>query len=153
MKRAVTIVAEQSVSVKVRDVEVGPAVVVVVGGRRSHTEKAVLDARLIRDVDEPQVPFVPIQPIPVLRPGFVGTPIRRHWVAQTGSVYQINVQPPVVVVVKERKAPNHGLDQILLDCWRLHRLKADARTLGDVFETEGMVGILGVRIISEHGNR
>ena len=116
-ERTVTVVAIQRVAAVVGDVEIVEAVVVVVANGHAHAV-AVLrharDARLLADVDERAVGRLVIQPVPERGIGLVRLSFRWHRVVDLRAVGEEDVEASVVVVVQQRYATAHRLDQVLV---------------------------------------
>ena len=116
-ERAVAVVVIQRVAAVIRHVEIFEAVVVVVAHRDAHAVLVLRHAgesRLLRDIDERAVRSLVVQPVPECRVGLVRQLARGHRVVEPGAVRQEDVQPAVVVVVQQRHAAAHRLDQVLV---------------------------------------
>ena len=105
-ERAVVVVVIEVVPTESGDVEVLPAVPVHVGGAGTHPPARVRDAGPVGDVLEPAVPEVAVER------AARGLRVLRGLDGQ--RVHQVDVDPPVVVVVEEGHAAGHRLDDVLL---------------------------------------
>ena len=105
-ERPVAVVAVEGVGPEVGQVQVDEAVVVHVGGAHPHAPGAPGQARSLRHVLEGPVPPVaeehPVGVLPLPGP------------LQSGPLRDVEVHPPVVVVVEGPDPPTLGLEQIAL---------------------------------------
>src|SRR5208282_35588 len=128
---AVVIVVVEAVLAEVRDIDIRPAIVVVVRNGDTETPALVSDARFVRHVRECAVVIVVQQH----RAGRRFFTLQR---AKRRSVQQVNIEPAIVVVVEQRDARSRSFDDRLL----LRRSGAmvefiEARLLRDVNEYDG----------------
>ncbi len=101
------------------DVEIGEAVIVVIADGHSHSVVAVSgigQPRFLSDVGEAAVFVLPIQPVPVTRVLAIEILRQTHGTGYASAVDQENIEQSIVVVIEQRDATGHGLDQILLRC-------------------------------------
>ena len=124
---AVAGVAVERVRTDVRDVQIDPAVVVVVAGARAHAVVAMPDAGLRGHVVERAVAAVAEQTVPRLS--------RDRRIGQRTAVDQEDVDPAVVVVVEEQPAGPHGFDQVLLGAGAVDVTEVDAGLAGRIRES------------------
>ena len=136
-ERAVPVVAIERVAAVARDVEIREAVVVVVSHRDAHAVMVLWhsgETGLLRHVDERAIVVLPVQPVPESAVGLVGRFAVRHGIVDLRAVREEHVQTAVVVVVQQRHAAPHGLNQVLARGGGVLMLEVDARRLGDVGE-------------------
>ena len=126
---SVAAVVVQHVRAEVRDVEIDPAVVVVVAGAGAHAVLAMLDAGPGRDVLERAVAAVPVQAVPRL--------LRDRRIGERSAVDQEDVDPAVVVVVEEQPARAHGLDQVFVGARAVDVAEVHAGLAADIREPHG----------------
>src|SRR5712664_1923829 len=105
-KRAVAVVAIQNILAVIGDVEVDPAVIVVVTHTNALAPSGVGQPRLFRDVAEGAVMIVAIQ---MVRRSF-----SRGESLEFGPIDDENVRPAIVVVVENRNARPGRFDDVLL---------------------------------------
>ena len=102
------IVPIQTVRSLARDIEIDPAVVVIVGRAGSHAKARWTEARPIRHIGECPVLVVSIEP--VLRCG------RDICIHEGTAVDEKDVLPPIVVVVEDQASATHRFGHVLV--WR-----------------------------------
>ena len=100
---AIMIVAIQPVLAKIRYVEIGPSIIVVISYGNAETPSIVGYSCLLGDVSECAVVIV-MKQRSVRRRGFAGQCIVSR------SIHQINVEPAVVVVVEKGDTGADGLE-------------------------------------------
>ena len=103
----VAAVVVQDVAVHARDVEVRPAVVVVVGGRGAHRVALAPHPRPLGHVAEPAPALVVVEPVPEAR-------VVLHQLGDPGAVGEEDVQPAVAVEVEHGHAAQHRVDDRLV---------------------------------------
>ena len=123
---AVAAVAIQHVRAEVRDVEIDPAVVVVVARAGAHAVVAMSNAGLLGDVVERAVAAISEQAVPCLP--------RDRRIGHRSAVDQEDVDPAVVVVVEEQPARADGLDQVLVGARAVDVAEVDPGVTADVGE-------------------
>ena len=126
---AVAAVAIQDVRAEVRDVEIDPAVVVVVAGAGAHPVLAMADARSIGHVLERAVAAIPVQAVPRL--------LRHRRIGERATVDEEDVDPAVVVVVEEQPARADGFDQVFVGARAVDVAEVDAGVAADIGESHG----------------
>src|SRR5207247_11095365 len=90
-KRPIAIVVIQNAAAVLRDVEIGPAVIIIVSYGGAHAVTAAGNTRFFRDVGKSAVAIVVVQRVTE----------RRIWIVEitSYSVGQVQVHPDVVVVL------------------------------------------------------
>ena len=124
-ERAVAIVAVQNVAAVARKINVRPAIVVVVRYGAAHCITRSAYAGFIRHVGKRTVVIVVIQ-CPTRLLSLQGLVHGR-------GIREVNVQPPVPVVIQQKDSATHGFDDVLRHGRRIMR-KVDARLFCDVFQ-------------------
>ena len=109
-----------------RHVQIGPAIVVVVGGASAHAVPGVHDTRGCGDILERSVAAVSIQAIACRRVNLR--------IDERSSVDQEEVHPAVLVVVEEEPAAAHDLEQMTLGRAAVDVAEIHARCRRDVRE-------------------
>ena len=114
-KCAVTIIVVENVFPEVGHIDIGIAVVVVVSDGHTHPVIAlvyVCQACLLGDIREAAIPILTIQPVPIGR--FVAIEVREFGqrISNMAGIHKKNVQQAVVIIVQERDATGHGLDEV-----------------------------------------
>ena len=138
-ERPVAIVAIQRIAAEVGHVEIGEAVVVVVGCGGAHAVGILRHARKPRflgHIHERPISLLAEQPVPVLRVRLVGPPVVRHRIRELRAVREEDVEPAVVVVVEQRDAAPHRFDQVFVRRRRVLLRKADSESGRDIGEPE-----------------
>ena len=121
-------------------VEVGKAVVIVIADRDADPVVAIASigqACFFGYVGEAAVWVLAIQAIPVLGVAAVEGFGRMHRICEVTAIDQEDVKQAVVVVVEERDAAAHGLDQIFLGRGGIYVPEIQA---GRVFDIKGRRG-------------
>jgi hypothetical protein len=124
---AVAVVAKELVAGDVGDEDVGVAVVVEVSNGDAHPVARSSDSRFFCDVGECAVVVVAEESIPVGGRSFFE---RRD----LGSVDGIDVEEPVIVVVEQRNAGNHGFGLVLVGRGAIAGNKVETGLLGNLVE-------------------
>ena len=101
------IVVEELVAGHVRDIDIGPAVVIVVADGHAHPVALAGDAGFFGDIGEGAVAIVVEEAVPVFRRVLLERRNRR-------AVDEVDVQVAVVVVIEQRHAGHHGFGLILV---------------------------------------
>src|SRR6185437_10886007 len=128
---AVVVVVVEAGYAVVADVEVGPAVVVVVGDGAAVTPPIVLDSGFFGDVGKGSVVIVAEQ-------SGVGRGLLAVEGVEGGAVDEVDVEPPIVVVVDETDAGAIGFDdEVFFGRAHLMDPAGEARLFGDVLEDDG----------------
>ena len=125
---AVAVVEVEHVPAQVRQVQVGPAVVVDVADRQAVGEAPEPDPRPLGDVLEGAVPPVPVEPVPLR--------LRRAIQRELAGRGEVEVEPAVAVVVEHRHAAAVGRGEVLLGAVAAPMREGDPRRLGGVAEAD-----------------
>ena len=131
-ERSVVIIVVEHGAIEIGDVEVFPAIVVVVADGHSEAPSAMPDARLGADVGESAVVIVVVK--------LAGMALAGAHVFQRGAVYQENVHPAVVVIVEDSHAAAHGFHDVALFSASTGEMEIDARGASDIREGYGVAG-------------
>src|ERR1700734_3976284 len=86
-----------------------------------------------------------VEAVPILRIGLLRDSPFRSGVAQGRSIYEINVQTSVVVVIEQGNSCPHGFEQVFSRSMRCPVLKVDAEPLRCVDEGFARIGSYGCR--------
>src|SRR4029077_14389076 len=124
----VSVVVIQRVPVVIRDVNVFESVVVVIADRHAHSVTILRHAgesRFFGHIGEGAIGILVIQTIPELAIGLIGGLTFGHGVIDLCAIDKENVQPSIVVVIQERDASAHGLDQVLVRSGRVFVFEVD----------------------------
>src|SRR5882762_6843736 len=124
-KSPITVVAIQDISVQAGDVDIGPAVVVVVAYRAAHGKARSRDPRLVSHIRERSVMIVVVQGASTLLV-LVGHFHRRR-------IREINIQPAVAIVVEQQHTAAHGFGDVAVPRGR-SMAETNARLLRDVLQ-------------------
>ena len=130
LESAVAVVAKQRRGGEPGDVEILIAVIVVVGGRRTHAVKSnPPDSRTVRNLLEPALTQIAIERIAH----------RRRALASGGlaSVHQVDVQQSVPVEIEEGRPPAGGFDQEAVRRLAIEVLPGNAGRAGHIGEDRG----------------
>src|SRR5882724_7506589 len=125
-KRSVTIIFIKEGTSKTGDIEVVPAVVVVIPYRRSKAPAALCQAGLLRHVGERPVMVVVIQ--------LARRASARFQIFEGRTVDQENVRPAVVVIVDKSNAPAQRFHDVQLLRAAARQMKVDPRGARHVHE-------------------
>src|ERR1700756_5904370 len=109
--------------------DVWPSVVVIVPDGYAHPIARPSDSGTLGHIGERAVVIISIQTVPVPRRFFLQ---RRYG----SAVYQIDVEPPVSVIVEQRDSGNHGFYLIFVRSRRVLSCEAQARFSSNVFELD-----------------
>ena len=136
------------------DVEVFVTVVVIITDRYTHSVADALEAGLFGYIFESAVALLVIEAVPVLRAGLLRDGALCSGIAERRAVDEEEIEAAVIVVVEERDARAHRLDEIFLCRVRGASLKMNARLCGDVDEvTRDDIGLGRWRLLREDGER
>jgi len=124
-ERAIAVVAIQNIAAVAGDVHVWPAVIVVIRHCSAHGITRRTYAGLVRDVGERAVVVVMVE----RATGFLS--LQRLF--DRGTVREVNVQPPVAVVIQQQDTRPHGLDDVA-SVWRRIVGEANSGFLRDVLQ-------------------
>ncbi len=114
----------------VGDVEVGPAIIVVVRSDRADAPAIVCDACLLCDISKGAVPII-MEKRRVGRLAFTG----QSGVGKT--VYEIDVDPPVAIVVQQSDAAAERFDnEVFVGVANVVRPGSETGSPGGVFEDD-----------------
>src|SRR5579872_591046 len=116
-ERSVSIVVIENVPAVTGDVQIRIAIVVVVADRDAHAVVAIArisQTCLLRYISEGTVSILAVESIPIAR--IVTVKIFRlpHGASYVATIDDKNIEQAIVVVVQERDAAGHGLDEIFL---------------------------------------
>src|SRR5215475_205239 len=139
-KRTVSIVVIQLVSAKAGDVEICPAIVVVIGRTRSHAEAGHTNTGLRGHIGERTVLIIAVQTMPGSR--------RFLLVGEGTTIHKENIRPAIVVVIEDDAAASHRFGHVLLRTRAVFVLKSDSRSGGDVREMHRYLLLPGM---NQHG--
>ena len=128
-ERAVAVIAVQDVGAEIAEVDVGPAVVVIVRHGDSQTERRTGHAGLLAHVTEPPSAEVLIEGVP--RRPCTGCP-RQH-----GAVGKINVNQAVAVVIERGQAGRHRLGDVVPAARSVEVLERDPGRRRDIDQPDG----------------
>ena len=123
---AVSVVPVEDVGPEVVHVEVGVAVVIVIAHGDAEPVSRIADARLRRHVGELPVPFVPIERVARHRVGLRSP--------QWCPVEEVDVDPPVAVVVEQRESRGDVFDDVVSAAAAVGVPEVDSRLPRDVAE-------------------
>ena len=98
---------EELIRCYVCDKQIGPAIIIKVADRYTHSVSGACDSRFLRDIGESPVPIVVEQAVPI-HGRILGE--RRDG----STVHQVDIEIAVAVVVKKCHAGHHRLDLILV---------------------------------------
>ena len=121
---------QEHVGAVVGEVEIGVAVVVVVGGGHAHPVAPVARAGLATDLAEGAVPEIAVE--------LVG--LRGLGAVEGVAVDGVDVEAAVAVVVEEGAPRPHGLDEVLAAGAAVGVVEGDAGLVCDVGEGDLAVG-------------
>jgi hypothetical protein len=113
-KGAVAVVVVKMIAAIPSHVQVFVTVIVIVADGHAHVIAGTGQSRLLGNVYKGSVRVLMVEPIPVCSARLPRYRARCRRVAQRGAAGKENVQPPIIVVVKQRSPRAHGLDQVLL---------------------------------------
>src|SRR5712692_4952339 len=137
---AVSIVVIKLVPTVRRNIQILVAVIVVIPYRYSHPVTRSLQTRLFSNVFERPIRLLEVEPVPILRSRFLGNRSLRCRIADRCTVDQESIQPPVVVVVKQRHSCSHRFGQILFRGVRCLVPEIYFGALGNIHELSGSTG-------------
>src|SRR5271157_3016947 len=123
----VAIIVKELVSIHTSNVQIYKAIVVVVSGGHTHGIADSLQPRLFSNIGKSTIAVIPIKAVVIVRTRFLERGNAR-------AIREENVEQPIVVVVKHRNSPGHGLDGISLRANGVHESEADPGALYDVLE-------------------
>src|ERR1035441_5364227 len=135
-KRSIAIVVVEMVAGYTGDIDILPAVVVVIAYRLPHIVAIAGDTRLVGDIGESAVMIIVKQTVLVLV-GF----FPERW--KGGAIGEIDIQVAVVVVVDQPDAGDHCLRLILVWGGAAIRGEIQLRVRGDILETNRTVARRG----------
>jgi hypothetical protein len=107
LERPIAPIAEEAVRAKAGDVEVVPAVVVVIGDRDSHCPARIGEARRVRHLAERAIPEILVE-------GCLGTRLSCEGSLDRRGVEQVEVEPSIPIEIEHGDSPAHALDDVLL---------------------------------------
>src|SRR4030095_171263 len=99
------------------DIEIDETIVVEITGSHAHRVSSATDPGFFGGVLKRSVGLLVVQAIPETRVTLVWQGVRWHRIFDRSTVGQVNVEPPVVVIVKQTNPTTHRFRQILLRCW------------------------------------
>src|SRR5579863_1960264 len=114
-KSAVTIIVVENIFSEVGHVYVGESVVVVIAHRNAHSVvriTSVGQAGPYGDVGEAAILILAIEPVPVSGILAIEADGAAWRLLQVPGIHQKNIEQSVVVVIQQRHASRHGLDEI-----------------------------------------
>ena len=123
-ERSVVVVVVKHPAIEISDVEVFPAVIVVIADGDAEAPAAMRDSGLRADVGESSVMIVVVE--------LAGMALARAYIVERGTVDQEDVHPAVVVVIKDRHAAAHGFHDVELFRASTGEVEIDAGGAGDV---------------------
>ena len=130
---AVAAIVQEHVGAEIADVDVRPAVVVVVGHGHSQPEAGLGNAGFFRRINEMEPAHVPVQCVAWTR----SLPLHP---GKRDAVDEVDVDQPVPVVVEGRQTGAHRLDQVTPAAGAVRVLERNARLPGHVLELDGTLG-------------
>ena len=98
-ERAVAVVVVEDAATYIGDVDVFPAVIVVVADAHTHAPSAMVQARLCSNIGEGAVAVIVIE--------LAGRTSAAPQIFQSGPIHEKNIQPAIVVVVQEGDPTTH----------------------------------------------
>ena len=104
----------QNIAAQVGDVDIGPAVVIVIAYRHPHPVGVTAQAGFFSHVSECAVVIVVIKTVPVARIRLVRLLAGRHGIFERRAIHEEKIKPTVAIVVQHSHAAAHGFRQILL---------------------------------------
>src|SRR5579862_938915 len=104
---SITIVVEKNVVTPVGQKQVVPAIVVIIANTGAHAPAGPAQTRLLCNVDKSPVPIV----LEEVAGGFLS---RRPGGVKPGPVGKIDIQPPVLVIIKKCDSTSFGLHNVFL---------------------------------------
>src|SRR4051812_8691081 len=124
----------QMIAAEARDIQIGPAVVVVISDSSAHSVTFSLQAGPLRDVNERAMSGVAIEAIPIAWVCFIRRFTPRHRIDQTRTVDEEQVEFSVTIVVQPCHSGAHCFNQIFLGSVRGLMPESNAGLADNVFE-------------------
>src|SRR5450432_2406512 len=137
-ERAVSVVVIETVASVCGDVKVFKAIVVIVPHRDTHAVARPLQPGLCGHIFEIAIGLLVKQAVPGSRSALLGYIAAGLRVGNWRAVDEEDIEATVVIVIEQRNARSHGLNQVLSGSVRSHVLEANAARRGDVCKHAGL---------------
>jgi len=128
-ERAISIIVVELVTAICSHVEIFAAIIVVIACGYSHAVACALQTRFLGYIFEASIGLLMVQTIPVLRACLLRDRSLRRRITERRAIHKEQIEPSVVVVVKQGNAGAHRLDKIFFRSVRSLMLKTHARRI------------------------